>query len=148
MDYKEIYNKLLEMCKEKGMPVQGNYHSGLCPYIQFIRFDALEKKDWPNGISDNSIMIDFKIDFNSHSVEIFRSGHIWLTKEDQAKSYLCMCGMKKAVGAVGQKWFRKQSWKDEKDLVNKMTNFYTTTIQNIDKVTGGYPYKQMIVNIY
>ena len=34
---------------------------GFCPYIIFVRMDALKEEDYPNGISENSVYIDFKI---------------------------------------------------------------------------------------
>ena len=119
-----------------------------CPELQFVRLDALDKKDWPHNISDNSVFLDFKINLREHSVEVFRCGHIYLTRHDQQTSYLAMCSMKKAHQFVGGKWFRRQSWKDEKDLANKLQKFWLSIAETLNKVTDGYPYKQMTVDIY
>ena len=81
-------------------------------------------------------------------VEVFRSGHIYLTKEDQRASYLCMCGMRAVVEAAGGKWFRKQGYKSTADLLGRIVKFWAVAADALDKTTEGYPYKQMRVNIY
>lgn len=119
-----------------------------CPYLQFITFDALKKEDWPNNISENSIYIRFSINLKEKSFEAKSSGHIWLSDADSKKSYLCMCSMKQAHKALGGKWLRKSKFKSAQDLVAKMNKFYTEVMASVTQATGGYPYKQMLVNIY
>ncbi len=119
-----------------------------CPYIQHITFDALKKEDWPHNISDNSIFLRFDIDFKGMTVKCERYGHIYLTSEDQKKSYLAMCSMKKIHEHMGERWMRKSKFKNARDLVAKMNRFYENVMVSVTKATGGYPYKQMIMNVY
>ena len=130
-----------------GCNILGDFGT-FCPETQFVRLDALDKTDWPHNISDNSVFVDFKINLREHSAEVFRCGHIYLTRHDQQTSYLAMCSMKKAHQFVGGKWFRRQAWKDEKDLANKLQKFWLSIAETLNKVTDGYPYKQMTVDIY
>lgn len=118
------------------------------PYQQWVRLDALSREDWPNGISGNSIFVDIKINMKEHKFEISRSGHIWLTEHDKKASYLCMCGMRNAVEAMGGKWMRKSKYKDATDLAKKVSAFWEQCMDCVNRATGGYPYKQMQVNIY
>ena len=118
------------------------------PQYQFITYDALKKEDWPNNIAANSIYIAFYIDFKTKTFEARSSGHIYLTKADQDKSYLCMCSMKQAHKALGGKWMRKSKFKSAQNIVEKMNRFYNEVMASVTKATGGYHYKQMLVNIY
>lgn len=160
-DYKE-YQDVKENCKKiweeitneikKNLP-EGTYlraadFGGFYPLNQYFKLDALKEQDWPNKIAENSIFIGFKVDLKEKKFEVFRSGHIWLTKEDQKNSFLCMCSMQKAVQAGGGKWLRKSTYKDSKDLAKKVLKFWRESMAIISNVTGGYPYKQMNINIY
>lgn len=119
-----------------------------CPELQYIRMDMLKKEDWPNHIDDNSIFIEYKIDMDEKTVEIFSFGHIYLSDYDSRKSYLAMCSMKKAHQAIGGKWFRRTKYKSAADLAKKMVTFYNSVKHTMEEVTDGYPYKQMKINIY
>lgn len=59
--------------------VLGNFSIGLCPQLQFIRIDALEPKDYPNGIAENSVYLDFSINYDEHKVELNGQGHTYLS---------------------------------------------------------------------
>jgi hypothetical protein len=130
-----------------GAFVRGNFDT-FCPETQFVRLDALDETDWPHNISDNSIFVEFKINLREHSVEVFRCGHIYLTEHDQKASYLCMCSMKKAHIANGGKWMRKNRFSDASELARKIQKFWLSIAETLNKVTDGYPYKQMTRNIY
>ena len=147
--YKEEFNEILDALRGKNMiaHIRGGFGT-FCPHIQHFSLDALDKEDHPNGISENSIYVRFTIDFKERKFEIRGSGHIWLTDEDKRKSYLCMCSVRDASEAMGGKWMRKSKFRSAEDLANKVAKFWAATMENVTKATGGYPYKQMIVNIY
>lgn len=53
----------------------------------YIRLDFLLPQDHPNGISDNSIYIDFKYNLDECSLENNSCGHLNLTDEDKKGKY-------------------------------------------------------------
>lgn len=147
--YGKMFSDVMAALKAK-MPttfVYGSFGS-FCPYLQFFTLDALFPQDWPNNISANSIYIAFKIDFRTNTVEVSTTGHIYLSEADQKKSYLCMCSMKNAHQAMGGKWMRKSKFKSPDQLAEKVEKFWLDVMASIEKATGGYPYKQMQVDIY
>ena len=116
-----------------------------CPYIIFVRMDALKREDWPNGIAENSIYIEFEIDLYNKKVSVFRSGSVWLSPYDKTLpqyKYLCMKSMQNVLVDNGGKKFRKQNYKDMKDLAKKMQQYYTQVMEAVNDYTDGYPYKQ------
>ena len=118
---------------------------GFCPYIIFVRLDALKREDWPNNIAENSIYIDFEIDLYNKKVSVFRSGSVWLSPYDKTLpqyKYLCMKSMQNVLVDNGGKKFRKQSYKDMKGLANKMQQYYAQVMEAVNDYTDGYPYKQ------
>lgn len=145
--YRDEFDKIKKAMWDEGALAVGGFGS-FCPYQQWVRLDALSREDWPNGISDNSIFVDIKINMKEQKFEVSRSGHIWLTDADAKKSYLCMCGMRSAVEVMGGKWLRKSSYKDAKDLAKKVKKFWEQAVDCVAKATGGYPYKKMQINIY
>ena len=123
---------------------------GFCPYIIFVRLDALKREDWPNNIAENSIYIDFEIDLYNKKVSVFRSGSVWLSPYDKTLpqyKYLCMKSMQNVLVDNGGKKFRKQSYKDVKDLANKMQKYYKEVMTAVMDYTGGYPYKEGIKKV-
>lgn len=137
----------LSQITPNGCNIRGNF-SSFCPHLQYVVFDALKKEDWPHSIAENSIYLRFSINFKVKTFEVDQCGHIWLSDADKSKSHLCMCSIKSAVKAVGGKWMRKNRFHDAKDIASKMAKFYNEVMANVTKATGGYPYKQMLVNIY
>lgn len=119
-----------------------------CPEVQFVTIDALDKKDWPHNITENSVYVTFKIDFARGTFEAWQYGHIYLTEHDRKASYLCMCSMKQAHIANGGKWMRKSRFADASELARKIQKFWLSVSKTLDEVTDGYPYKQMTVDIY
>ena len=116
-----------------------------CPYIIFVRLDALKREDWPNNIAENSIYIDFEIDLYNKKVSVFRSGSVWLSPYDKTTpkyKYLCMKSMQNVLVDNGGKKFRKQTYKDMKDLAKKMQQYYAQVMEAVNDYTDGYPYKQ------
>ena len=118
-----------------------------CPYMCFIRIDALDKKDYPNNISDNSIFIDIKIDFQEGKFELFRGGHIWISPKDrktpQYKHY-AMRGMFDIAEEKGTKKLRKSKHKDNETTAKKIASYFNEVMKAVKEYTGGYPYKQGI----
>ena len=120
---------------------------GFCPYIIFVRLDALKREDWPNNIAENSIYIDFEIDLYNKKVSVFRSGSVWLSPYDKTTpkyKYLAMKSMQNVLVDNGGKKFRKQNYKDMKDLAKKMQQYYAQVMEAVNDYTDGYPYKQGI----
>lgn len=111
-----------------------------------IRFTRLE--DCFNGIWQNGMYLNFRLDFEAGSFEVCDYGHIYLTKADADKSYLCMCGLKNAWKATGRPWPRKSKFKTEEDLAERISKICKTAIEVLNETTDGYPYKQMKINIY
>lgn len=146
-EYSEAYNRLTAELVKQCEIVRGKFGT-FCPELQYVHLDMLECKDWPHGIAMNSVYIEFKIDFKLKQIEVGNFGHIELTDADKKKSYLCMCSVKAANAAAGGKWWRKCKYKSIEEAAQKMAKFYKQVCANIQQVTGGYPYKQMKVNIY
>ena len=120
---------------------------GFCPYLCFIRIDALDKKDYPHNISDNSIFIDIKIDFQENKFELFRGGHIWLSPKDKKTPQfkcLAMRGMFDIAEEKGVKKMRKTKHKDNKTTANKIALYFNEVMKAVKEYTGGYPYRQGI----
>lgn len=118
--------------------------SSFYPSVQYITLDALKNEDVPNGIEENSIYICFKIDVLNNKIEVNSCGHVWLSREEQTKTNLAMCSLKRIAIARGVKWFRRQSYKDSTDAAAKMNSFYKNVMEKVNEYTQGYPYKQGI----
>lgn len=118
--------------------------SGFCPYMQFVRLDALNKEDYPHGIDENSVYICFCINHKENKVEVHTNGHVWLNEKDKQTErykYLSMKSMQQVYVDEGGKKFRKSKFKTEKDLCKKMLDYFDNVMVEVEKYTGGYPYK-------
>jgi hypothetical protein len=75
----------------------------------YIRLDFLLPQDHPNGISDNSIYIDFRYNLDECSLECNGSGHLNLTDEDKKGKYqyYALKGFTAPYYDKGGKKFRK-----------------------------------------
>lgn len=127
--------------------VLGNFSVGLYAPLQFIRIDALEPKDHPNGIAENSVYLQFSINYDEHKVELHGQGHVYLSKKDLTLpqyKYLAMKSMTQIAVDKGGKKFRKSTFKDSKDLAKKLAKYYNDVMKYVTEYTGGYPYKQGI----
>lgn len=111
-----------------------------------IRFTRLE--DCFNGIWQNGMYVKFSVDFKAGTFEVSDYGHIYLTKADTEKSYLCMCGLKNAWKATGRPWPRKSKFKSEADLAERINKICKTAKDVLNETTEGYPYNQMKISIY
>lgn len=111
----------------------------------FVRLDALDKKDYPNGISMNSVYLTFTANLFTKKVELHSQGHVYLSpkdKESEKYKYLAMKSMVDVYVDKGGKKFRKQKFADMVDLYNKVATYYKNVMQAVDEYTGGYPYKE------
>lgn len=146
--YEKQWQSILSELDALNLPVRDARFSTFCPHLQFFALDALDSKHWPNGISQNSIYVMFKVDMRAGTIEVHSCGHIWLTDEDQKASYLAMCSIKQAHKAIGKSWMRKTRFNDAKSIAKKVKSFWDDVIDTLNDVTLGYPYKQMTRNIY
>lgn len=120
---------------------------GYYPQICFITIDALDKKDYPHGISENSVFLMFKIDFEEKKFELMRSGHVYLSPKDLKTAkyrYLCMKSMTNILVDKGGKKFRKSIHKDAKTTAKKMADYFNEVMKAVKEYTGSYPFKQGI----
>ena len=150
-----VYNKVFsEVAKEIKRIADGNKYvkqvmvdekpSGFCPYIQYVRLDALNKEDYPHGIDMNSVYICFCVNHKENKVEIHSFGHVYLNEADKQSEkykYYAMKSIQQVYVDEGGKKFRKSKFKSEKDLCKKMLEYFDNVMVEVEKYTGGYPYK-------
>lgn len=118
--------------------------SSFCPYMQFVRLDALNKEDYPHGIDMNSVYICFCVNHKENKVEVHTNGHVDISEKDKQTErykYLCMKSIQQVYVDEGGKKFRKSKFKSEKDLCKKMLDYFDNVMVEVEKYTGGYPYK-------
>lgn len=148
--FEEVEKKMQALTEGNSYVRQLNVYtkpSWFCPYMQFVTIDALEKKDYPHGIDRNSIYLTFEINHSENKVRIFDCGHIYLSKTDKQSEkykYLAMKSMIDVHTDFGGKKFRKTKYKNISDLVEKMNDYFVQVMIDVDKYTGGYPYKEGI----
>lgn len=127
--------------------VYGSFQT-FCAWTQYVTLDALNKKDWPNGIKENSVFVTFKIDLASKKVEISRTGHVWISKQDKElypkDGYMAMHSMTEIAKRNGGKVMRKSAYKDAKDLAKRIINAFENIMEQVSDYTEGYPYKEGI----
>lgn len=139
----EINKNYLELKK-----IDASKVGSFCPNVQFVDFIFVDEKDYPNHILDNAFRVMIKFDFDSMSMEIFKSPHLWLTREDQDKTYLAMASLKTIMKSQGSKYMRKTKFKDSGDAGRKLNKFFFEMFNTILTVTDGYPYNELNTNIY
>ena len=143
-EFEATKNALSEMVSGR---VLGGFSDGLCTPLQFIRIDALEEKDYPHDIAENSVYLQFAINYDERKVELRGQGHVYFSKKDLTLpqyKYLAMKSMTNIAVDKGGKKFRKSTFKDSKDLAKKLAKYYNDVMKYVTEYTGGYPYKQGI----
>lgn len=118
------------------------------PEVCFITVDALNAWDYPHGIQENSIYLQFRIDFKGGSYECTNCGHVYLSPTDLKTTkwkYLCMRDIKGlAEERKGVKKMRKSKYKDVAATAQKIATYFNKVMEAVTEYTGGYPYKQGI----
>lgn len=148
-DYSEQYNAIINALEAKGLKVFGNYLPYLRTARQYFYVDALDQKDWPFGIAENTVYVRFVIDFELGKIKATGGGAIYLTDEDRQKTCLCCGGVRNVLKAAGKAWFTTRPFKSPKDLADKVANYwFGTVLPTLGEYTEGYPYKQLTKNIY
>ena len=143
-EFEATKNALSEMVSGR---VLGGFSDDLYTPLQFIRIDALEEKDYPHDIAENSVYLQFAINYDERKVELRGQGHVYLSKKDLTLpqyKYLAMKSMTQIAVDKGGKKFRKSTFKDSKDLAKKLAKYYNDVMKYVIEYTGGYPYKQGI----
>lgn len=119
-----------------------NYYPNVC----FIVVDALAPQDYPHGISDNSVFLMFRVDFEAKTVEYKRSGFIYLSEKDKRENpklrYLAMNSMVEIATRAGVKKMRRSQHKDNATSAHKMATYFNEVMEKVVNYTNGYPYKQ------
>lgn len=144
-----LLNKAAEKESNCIRQVKANYNVGfLYSHHQFIKLDALDPSDYPNGIAENSIFVKFEIDFAAQKFEAVGCGHIRISDADREAysryKYLACHTMRNVVKCNGVSWPRKQKYKDAQDLAKRILKAYTTIMREVSDYTGGYPYSKGI----
>jgi hypothetical protein len=143
-EFNETKANLSGMVKDR---VLGGFRVGIYAPLQFIRIDALDPKDYPNNISENSVFVEFEIDLVERKVALRRAGCVYLSPKDANSPqyrYMLMKSVQEVAEDKGVKKFRKSKFKDAKHLATKMAEYYNKVMQCVTEYTGGYPYKQGI----
>ena len=127
--------------------VLGRFSVGIYAPLQFIKIDALDPKDYPNNIADNSVFLQFSINYEERKVELRNVGHVYLSPRDLTTpkyKYLAMKGVHNVAEDKGVKKFRKSKFKDANDLAKKIATYYNKVMECVTEYTGGYPYDRGI----
>ena len=113
--------------------------------LLFIKLDALDDKDWSNGIDLNSIYFSFVYDEETKKLDLHSNGHVYLSNEDKQTDKYKYYAMKSIVEVhvdYGGKKFRKTLVKNSDDLITKISTYVNAVMEDVVKYTGGYPYKR------
>lgn len=134
----ECFNNLENKGYIKQFTVQEGYYTNNV----YVTFEALETKDFPNGIRENGKYVQFVI--CGGKIEYNGTGHIWLSEADQQRDkykYLAMRGMWDIAQENGNiKKFRKCNFKDVQSAFDKMNDYFQNVMKYVNEYTGGYPY--------
>lgn len=110
-------------------------------YYIWIRLDYLLPEDYPHGMSDNSIFLDFKYTVKDSSIELDRQGHLNLTPEDKAGKYkyYALKGFTAPYIDNGGKKFRKTKLNDftVDDFIDKTIDFIKAVTKAAIEDQGG-----------
>ena len=144
---KELEKMCTQIQSECPLAKQVRYScTNFYPNVCFIVVDALNPQDYPNGISENSVFLMFRVDFEAKTVEYKRSGHIYLSEKDKRENpklrYLAMNSMVEIATRAGVKKMRKSQYKDNTTSAHKMATYFNEVMEKVVEYTNGYPYKQ------
>jgi hypothetical protein len=126
--YNNIYCQLLlgqndvDYCNKEIEKLEKQYHKAIPELdhivfsgnredysIIYIKLDFLPRSEHFNGISDNSIYLQFKYDIDDSTIEYLRDGHLDLTQKDKEGKYkyYALKGFTAPYYDAGGKKFRK-----------------------------------------
>lgn len=147
--FRNEFEAILKLANEQSSAneVSGEFSDYLMPNMQYVKFDALKKEDWPHGIEENSVYLTFVIYLEAKKVKVsHKCGHVYLSpkdKETERYKHLAMRSMTEiAQTDYKVKKFRLQGYKSTEDLCGKMEKYFKAVMDAISKYSGGYPYKR------
>lgn len=137
----ELYNKL--NIKPEYIKVQYVNTSIFKDYL-FIDVNYNKECDYPHNQLLNAIM--FKFDNIDNKMNLLWFPHCNLSPYDKANEYkhYAMRSVKD-LGKECKVNFRKFDMKDEKNIVEKLAKYLNSIMEVIQVYTGGYPYKDGIL---
>lgn len=145
---KETFLSIIENLKSRNIDfckrIIARYDERWVPEKQFITVDALNEEDVPHRIAENSVYIMFSVDLKAQTVEVYRTGSIYLSESDKQTDrykYYVMKSMTNVLKDNGGKAFRKQKYKDVNQLCDKIEKYFVSIMKEVEAYTGGYPYK-------
>ena len=108
----------------------------------------MDKKDYPNGIVENSARFIFIL--NDNKIELHTSPHTYLSPFDRSgenpfdprMKYLAMRSGDNLMKEYYGKGWRKTGYKTEKDIVSKVGKYVKGALKLMDVYCDGYPYHQ------
>lgn len=120
------------------------FGNGLCPFMGWVTFAYVKPEDYPHRIFENSMYIQFKIEFDSNTVVVSDCGHCFLSTRDKSRDkykYYAMRGaIEIAYSDYNVKKFRKYHFKDLESLAKKMQDYSKDVMTAVKDYTTGYPY--------
>lgn len=147
----ELFLSIIENLKARNIQyckrIMARYNERWTPEEQFITMDSLNKEDIPHQIAENSVYITFLVDLEAKTIEVHRTGSVFLSESDKQTDkykYYVMKSMTKVLKDNGGKAFRKQKYKDINHLCDKMEKYFISVMKEVEAYTGGYPYKEGI----
>lgn len=120
-----------------------------CPEIQHIRFDFLRSADVPHGIDLNSIYLTFSVNMAEQKVELTDCGSTYLSPYDKTTPrhrYMACRSIIDIAEEAGVKRFRKRGFKSAEKLAEILKEYADKVMEAVTQYTGGYPYKQGVLN--
>lgn len=85
------------------------------------------------------MFIKFCIDYNTQKIELLSSGHVYLNKEDKESDTYKYYAMRSIISLVDKK-FRKTKFKDQNDIVDKISTYANKVYGALEIYANGYPY--------
>lgn len=145
---KELFLSIIENLKARSIQyckrITARYDERWISEEQFITLDSLNKEDIPHQIAENSVYITFLVNLKAQTIEVHRTGSVYLSESDKQTDkykYYVMKSMTKVLKDNGGKAFRKQKYKDVNQLCDKIEKYFVSVMKEVEAYTGGYPYK-------
>ena len=148
---KELFLSIIENLKARNIQyckrIIARYNGRWVPEKQYIWLDALNEEDIPHRIAENSVYIIFSVDLKAQTIEVYRTGSVYLSESDKQTDrykFYVMKSMTNVLKDNGGKAFRKQKYKDVNQLCDKIEKYFVSIMKEVEAYTGGYPYKKGI----